>query len=62
MMVGQTIPGFDAALKAMPVGSTWNSTSLTTKGYNEQSTGAIKPFSALVFTLTVVSIESTPQQ
>ena len=62
MMVGQTIPGFDAALKAMPVGSTWELYIPYNQGYNEQSTGAIKPFSALVFTLTVVSIENTPQQ
>lgn len=62
MMVGQTIPGFDAALKAMPVGSTWELYIPYNQGYNEQSTGSIKPFSALIFTVTVVSIDKTQGQ
>lgn len=62
MMVGQTIPGFDAALKAMPVGSTWEIYIPYSQGYNEQGSGAIKPFSALIFTVTVVSIDKTQGQ
>lgn len=58
MTVGQAIPGFDQALLNMPVGSTWEIYIPYNQAYNEQSAGQIKPFSALVFTITLVSIEN----
>ncbi len=61
MTVGQSIPGFDAALQAMPIGSTWEVYIPYSQAYNEQSAGAIKPFSALTFTITLVGIEEANQ-
>ena len=61
MVVGQSIPGFDEALKAMPIGSTWEVYIPYNQGYNEQGGGAITPFSNLVFKITLVGV-STPAQ
>lgn len=57
MVVGQMIAGFNAALKAMPVGSTWEIYIPYDQAYNDQQSPVIKPYSALIFTVTLVSIE-----
>jgi FKBP-type peptidyl-prolyl cis-trans isomerase FklB len=55
MVVGQAIPGFDAALKAMTFGSTWEVYIPADQAYNEQGGGKIPPFAALIFTITLDS-------
>ncbi len=57
MMVGQTVPGFTEALKAMKVGSTWEVYIPYDQGYGSQDLGTIKPFSVLVFTITLEGVE-----
>lgn len=57
MVVGQMIAGFNAALKAMPVGSTWEIYIPYEQAYNDQQSPVIKPYSALIFTVTLVSID-----
>lgn len=57
MNVGQNIPGFDAALLQMPAGSTWEVYIPYDQAYGEQGAGQIEPFSALVFTITVLKAE-----
>ena len=51
------IAGFNAALKAMPVGSTWEIYIPYEQAYNDQQSPVIKPYSALIFTVTLVSID-----
>ncbi len=56
MVVGNSIPGFDEALKAMPVGSEWEVYIPYDQGYGPQGGGPIPPFSVLIFKVTLVSI------
>lgn len=61
MQVGGLIPGFNEALLAMPIGSTWELYIPYDQGYGERAMGdAIPPFSALVFKVTLVGIHETP--
>lgn len=56
MSVGRNVPGFDAALKAMPVGSEWEIYLPYDQAYGEQGNGMIAPYSALVFKVKVIGI------
>lgn len=63
MPVSGVIPGFTEALKQMPVGSKWEITIPYTAGYGAKQAGPqIKPFSTLVFTVELLSIEKAPAQ
>ena len=53
----QVIPGFKAALTTMPVGSKWKVYIPQDQAYGSQDMGTIKPFSALIFTIDLISIE-----
>ena len=53
----QVIPGFKAALTSMPVGSKWKVYIPQDQAYGAQDMGNIKPFSALIFTIDLISIE-----
>ena len=53
----QMIPGFKAALTAMPVGSKWIVYIPQELAYGAQDMGNIKPFSALTFTIQLEGIE-----
>lgn len=62
MPVGQSIPGFSLALSHMPVGATWEIYIPYQQGYGSQGAGNhIKPYSALHFTVTLLSIEKKPE-
>ncbi len=62
MPVGGVIPGFTEALTNMPVGSKWEVTIPAAAGYGAKEAGPqIKPFSTLVFTIELVSIEKAPE-
>lgn len=58
MVVGQSIPGFDAALKAMPMGAEWEIYIPWNQAYGEQQQGPIPPFSALVFKVKVLRVSA----
>lgn len=61
MQVGGLIPGFNEALKAMTIGSTWEIYIPYDQGYGERAMGdAIPPFSALVFKVTLVGVHEMP--
>lgn len=53
----QVIPGWTNALTHMPVGSKWIVYIPQEQGYAEREAGMIKPFSALTFTIELLSIE-----
>lgn len=56
--VGQVITGWQIALKAMPVGSTWEIYIPYYYGYGERGSGKnIPPYSALVFKVELLGIE-----
>lgn len=57
MNVGQVIPGFTEALTHMPVGSVWEVYIDQAKAYGDRDMGQIKPFSALIFKIELISIE-----
>ena len=57
MRANQVIPGFTEALTHMPVGSTWEVYIPADQAYKERDMGQIKPFSALIFKIQVLSIE-----
>lgn len=62
MPAGNFIPGFSAALTHMPVGSTWEIYIPSDAAYGpRQVSDDIKPFSALQFKVTLVSIEESLQ-
>lgn len=62
MPVGGVIPGFTEALTKMPVGSKWEITIPYSAGYGaQQPSPDLKPFSTLVFTVELLSIEKAPQ-
>jgi len=61
MPVSGVIPGFTEALTKMPVGSKWEITIPASAGYGARQAGPqIKPFSTLIFTIELVSIEKAP--
>ena len=51
------IPGWTNALTHMPVGSKWKVYIPQDQAYGAQDMGTIKPFSALIFTIDLISIE-----
>lgn len=53
----QVIPGWTNALTHMPVGSKWIVYIPQDQAYGEREAGTIKPFSTLVFTIELLSIE-----
>ena len=53
----QVIPGWTNALTHMPVGSKWEVYIPQDQAYGDREAGQIKPFSALVFTIELLSIE-----
>lgn len=56
MRVNQVIPGFTEALLHMPVGSVWEVCIPQDQAYGAREAGKIKPFSALVFKIELVSL------
>lgn len=56
MTVGRLVPGFNTALKAMPVGSKWEIILPYDQAYGEMQAGKIKPYSALIFTVQLEKI------
>ena len=59
--VGFVVPGFDAALMAMPAGAEWEVYIPSDQGYGAQGRDKITPFSTLIFTIKVVGIEDAPK-
>ncbi len=57
LRANQVIPGWTDALVNMPVGSTWEIVIPQDKAYGAREQGQIKPFSALVFKIELLSIE-----
>ena len=60
--VGFVVPGFDAALMAMPAGAEWEVYIPSDQAYGAQAKGEITPFSTLIFTIKVLNIEEAPKQ
>ena len=57
MRVNQVIKGFTQALVHMPVGSTWEIFIPQELAYGERQAGEIKPFSALIFKVDLISMK-----
>ncbi len=57
LYANQVIPGWREALSHMPVGSKWIVYIPQEQAYGNRQTGNIKPFSALIFTIELLSIE-----
>lgn len=55
--VSQVIPGWSEALTMMPVGSKWELYIPQELAYGAREAGQIKPFSALIFEVELLSIE-----
>ena len=53
--VGAVVPGFDAALKNMPLGAEWEVYMPADQAYGAQQSGEIKPFSTLIFKIKAVA-------
>ena len=53
----QVITGWTTALTHMPVGSKWEVYIPQDKAYGEREAGTIKPFSALIFEIELLSVE-----
>jgi len=53
----QVIPGWTAALTHMPAGSSWEVYIPQELGYGAQNQGPIKPFSALIFKIDLISVK-----
>lgn len=62
MPVAGVVPGFKAALMAMPVGSKWEVYIPQEQAYGHQNNQAIPAFSALKFTIDLVEIEKEKEQ
>lgn len=59
---GAVIKGFDLALQAMPVGSTWEIYIPYDQGYGKDgASGVIPPFAPLVFTIELLEVKDAPQ-
>lgn len=58
----QNIPGFAEALRHMPVGSTWEIYIPQQLAYQANQAGNIKPFSALIFKVTLLKAEPAGKQ
>lgn len=57
IQLNRLIPGWIEALQLMPVGSKWKLFIPYELGYGDQEQGAIKPYSALIFEIELLSIE-----
>lgn len=57
LRANQVIKGFTEALTNMPVGSVWEIYIPQDQAYAEREAGQIKPFSALIFKVELLSIE-----
>lgn len=61
--LGQAVPGFNEALKRIPMGAKWEIYIAAEQAYNEASPSAdIQPFSALQFTIEALKTEDAPKQ
>ena len=60
--VSQVIKGWTEALCMMPVGSKWELYIPYELAYGDRDTGKIKPYSALIFTVELLSIEDAAKQ
>jgi FKBP-type peptidyl-prolyl cis-trans isomerase FklB len=58
LYANQVIPGWREALSHMPVGSKWILYIPQDQAYGNRQTGPIKPFSALIFTVELLGIET----
>jgi len=58
----QVIKGWTEALTMMPVGSKWELYIPQNLGYAERPAGKIKPYSTLIFTVELVSINKTEEK
>lgn len=56
--IAQLIPGMQAALVKMPVGSTWQIAIPAAQGYGEKGVGPIEPNETLIFTISVLGIDA----
>lgn len=56
LRANQVIPGWTEALTHMPAGSVWEVVIPQDKAYGSREQGQIKPFSALVFKIELVSV------
>lgn len=62
MSINRVVPGFTEALSHMPVGSKWEIYIPYSAGYGaQQVSNDLKPFSTLIFTVELTSIEETPK-
>lgn len=57
MRANQVIKGWTEVLTHMPVGSTWEVFIPQELAYGERAAGDIKPFSALIFTIELLSVQ-----
>ena len=55
----QVIKGWTEALTKMPVGSKWQLFIPYQLAYGDRDMGKIKPYSALIFTVELISIEKS---
>ena len=56
----QVIKGWTEALTMMPVGSKWEIYIPQELAYGERQAGQIQPYSTLIFTVELISIEKAP--
>lgn len=56
--ISQLIPGMQAALTKMPIGSTWQIAIPASQGYGEKGVGPIEPNQTLVFIISVLGIDA----
>lgn len=61
MQIGSAVPGFDAALKAMPIGSEWEIYLPADQAYGSQGNQQIPPYSVLIFKVKLVGIYTAPE-
>lgn len=62
MPVSGMIPGWTLALTHMKAGATWEVYIPYEAGYGSQDKGQIKPYSTLIFKITLLSVEDKAQQ
>lgn len=54
--LGELITGWNTALREMPVGSRWEIVIPYHLGYGSRAVGVIKPFSTLIFDITLLDV------
>ena len=55
--LGELITGWNTALREMPVGSRWEIVIPYHLGYGSRSVGIIKPYSTLIFDITLLDVK-----